>query len=129
MTMEHWMLLAGATMGLVHLSACSFTFKAQTGMQYSISNRDEDIKPTGMAGRMLRAQRNFLETFPVFIAFIYLIDVTQTAGPLSYWGCILYLACRVIYLPLYAAGIPWLRTISWLFATTGLALIGIQIIW
>ncbi len=128
MIMEHWMLLASVVMGLVHLTATSFTYKAQVGNRYSVGPRDDDIKAQGMAGRMQRAQRNFLETFPLFVALVYLIDTTQTAGPLSYWGSMVYVVFRILYLPLYAIGIPWLRTICWQIATTGLVLVGVQLL-
>jgi uncharacterized MAPEG superfamily protein len=36
------------------------------------------------------------------------------------WGSELYLAGRLLYLPLYAAGIPVARTIAWAIATIGI---------
>jgi uncharacterized MAPEG superfamily protein len=41
----------------------------------------------------------------------------------------MYLAGRVLFLPLYAAGTPWLRTFSWNLATLGLALTMSAVIW
>jgi uncharacterized MAPEG superfamily protein len=121
------LLLVGATLlGLVHLSAASFTFKAQVGNQYSVGPRDTDIRPTGMAGRMSRAQWNFLETYGFFAALILLVELTGTAGGYSAWGASLYLGGRVLFLPLYALGVPWLRTFSWNIATLGLVLVGVQ---
>ena len=40
-----------------------------------------------------------------------------------------YLAGRVVFLPLYAAGTPWLRTLSWNAATLGLVMVMIAVIW
>ena len=62
MTTELWILLAASVLGLVHLSAASFAFKAQVGNQYTAGPRDEHRQPVGMAGRLHRAQRNSLET-------------------------------------------------------------------
>jgi uncharacterized MAPEG superfamily protein len=39
------------------------------------------------------------------------------------WGAELYLAGRILYLPLYAAGVPFLRTIAWAIATFGIGLL------
>ena len=47
----------------------------------------------------------------------------RTGGGLSVWGAGIYLAGRVLFLPLYAAGLPWIRTFSWNFATLGLVLV------
>ncbi|MCR5878744.1 MAPEG family protein [Phenylobacterium sp. J367] len=73
---------------------------------------------------MDRAQRNFLETFPIFAAAVLLLEVLdRTGSALGVWGAGLYLAGRVLFLPLYAAGLPWIRTFSWNAATLGLALV------
>ena len=126
MTFELWTLLLSALLGLIHMTAASFTFKAQVGNTYSVGPRDEDLAPTGMAGRLNRAQRNFLETYPIFMACIIIVYLTNSAGSLSFWGGCLYLGGRVLFLPLYAWGIPWLRTFSWNIATLGLVLVGAQ---
>ena len=46
---------------------------------------------------------------------------------MSSWGAALYLIGRVLFLPLYAFGIPWLRTFSWNLATLGLVMVGVQL--
>jgi uncharacterized MAPEG superfamily protein len=127
MTFELWLLLYASLLGLVHMTAASFTFKAQVGNAYTVGPRDEAIQPTGVAGRLHRAQQNFLETFPLFAVCVLINFVTGTAGALSYWGCILYVSGRSLFLPLYAAGIPWIRTFSWNIATLGLVMVGVQV--
>lgn len=126
MSPELIVLLAATLLGLVHLSAASFSFKAQVGNRYTVGPRDEELRPTGVAGRLLRAQNNFLETYPLFAVCVLVVEVTATAGPYSQWGALLYLAGRVVFLPLYAWGVPWLRTFSWNAATLGLVLVGLQ---
>jgi uncharacterized MAPEG superfamily protein len=128
MTFELYALLAAVLLGLVHLSAASFTFKAQVGNTYTVGARDAGLQPKGVAARLHRANLNFLETFPYFAACILVVRMTDSAGMLSQWGCILYLAGRLAFLPLYAAGVPWLRTFSWNIATLGLVLVGAQAI-
>ena len=128
MTLELWSLLIASLLGIIHLSAASFTFKAQVGNAYTVGPRDEHVQPARMAGRMHRAQQNFLETFGIFAACILLVHVTGAYGPLSYWGAILYVGGRLLFLPLYALGVPWLRTFSWNLATLGLVLVGIQVV-
>jgi uncharacterized MAPEG superfamily protein len=127
MTIELWSLLLAALLGLVHLSAASFAFKAQVGNRYGVGPRDENLQPSGIAGRLHRAQQNFLETFGIFAVCIVLVHLTDAYGKLSLWGCLLYLLGRVLFLPLYWLGVPWLRTLSWNLATLGLVLVGSQV--
>ncbi len=126
-TFELWVLLASSLLGLVHMTAASFTFKAQVGNAYAVGARDEAIQPIGVAGRLQRAQQNFLETFSIFAVCVLINFATGSSGDLSFWGCILYISGRTLFLPLYAAGIPWLRTFSWNIATLGLVMVGIQV--
>lgn len=126
MTAELWIVMAASLLGVVHLSAASFAFKFQVGNRYTVGSRDENLQPTGVAARLYRAQRNFLETFAIFLAFVLVVHLTSAYGPFSYWGSVLYLTGRVLFLPLYAVGVPWLRTFSWALATFGLMLVGAQ---
>jgi len=128
MTFELWILLSSALLGLVHMTAASFTFKAQVGNLYTVGARDENLQPAGMAGRMHRAQQNFLETFAIFAVCVVIVHLSDAYGSFSYWGSILYLVGRILFLPLYAAGVVWLRTFSWNLATLGLVLVGAQIV-
>ena len=128
MTAELWILLASALLGVVHLSAASFSFKAQVGNSYSVGPRDDNLQPSGVAGRLYRAQQNFLETFAIFAVCALLVHLTNAGGALSYWGSVIYLVGRILFLPLYAWGVPWLRTFSWNLATLGLVLVGAQVV-
>ncbi len=123
MSIELWSLFAAMVLGLVHLTAASFTFKAQVGNRYTVGARDEDLRPTGVAGRLDRAQRNFLETFAIFAAAVLLLSHLGQEDRISLIGSVLYVAGRVLFLPLYAFGAPWLRTFSWNFATLGLVMV------
>lgn len=127
LTYEVYILLAAVVLGLVHLSAASFSFMAQVGNKYSVGARDENIQPTGIAGRLNRAQKNFMETFPFFAVLVVLGYVSGISGSFSIWGSTLYIVGRLLFLPLYALGTPWLRTFSWNIATLGLVLLLVQL--
>lgn len=129
MSIQLWCLFVAMILGLVHLTAASFTFKAQVGNSYAVGPRDEDLRPTGLAGRLDRAQRNFLETFAIFAAAVLMAHVLGRANWLTELGAELYLAGRIAFLPLYAAGVRWLRTFSWNAATVGLAMAMAGIVW
>jgi uncharacterized MAPEG superfamily protein len=129
MSIESWTLFGAMVLGLVHLSAASFAFKAQVGNAYTVGARDQDLRPSGLAGRLDRAQRNYLETFAIFAAAVLMLEMLERQGGwLSVWGALIYLGGRIVYLPLYALGLPWLRTFSWNAATAGLAMVMAAII-
>ena len=90
----------------------------------NVGPRDEPMPPPGpLVGRLDRAQANFFETFPLFAAAV-LIDAI--AGLDTHWtaiGALVWLGARLIYLPLYAFGIPGVRTAVWMLSIAGLALV------
>ncbi len=81
-----------------------------------------------MAGRLDRALRNFLETFPLFAAVVLAAHVSETHNALTEWGVRLYLWGRVAYVPLYAAGVPLVRSLVWNVATVGIVLIVVALL-
>jgi uncharacterized MAPEG superfamily protein len=130
MSVEFWALFAAMVLGLAHLTAASFTFKAQVGNAYTVGGRDADLRPTGIAGRLDRAQRNFLETFAIFaVGILMLAALGRMGGWLSQAGALIYVAGRLLFLPLYAAGTPWARTLSWNLATVGLVMVMAAVVW
>lgn len=94
---------------------------------YLFSSRDEELKNTSvMAGRLNRALRNLLETYPAFIALAVALAFTGDTGGIAAIGAIIWIICRVVYVVLYAAGIPVLRTLVWFGSIIGLALMFIR---
>jgi uncharacterized MAPEG superfamily protein len=75
LSVESWALFGAMILGLVHMTAASFTFRAQVGNSCTVGPRDEDVRRTGVAGRLDRAQRNFLETFAIFAAAVILLEL------------------------------------------------------
>lgn len=122
MTVEIAMLFWAAALGLVQVGAQSFAFKAQVGNAYTVGARDEYRPATGLAGRMERALRNFLETFPIFAAVVLAVYATERSNQWSEIGAQVYFWGRLAYLPAYAAGLPWIRTFIWQIATVGIVL-------
>lgn len=127
MSFELHILLAATVLGLLHLAAASFAFKLQVGNRYTVGPRDEALRPTGVAGWLARAQANFLETYAFFAVLVLMVELTGQGGAFSYWGAVTYLGGRILFLPLYAWGVPWLRTISWKIATAGLVAVGVEL--
>ncbi len=97
----------------------------ETGVDYNASPRDgPSPAPVGVVtGRLLRAQHNLFETLPLFAAAVLIAHVAGREGTLTLWGAWLYLVARILYVPLYAAGIPYLRSAVWAVSFVGLLLV------
>ena len=123
-TVELRMLALSVVLGIVQIIAASHAASLQRGYRWTAGSRDEGAEPLrGVAGRLERALRNFLETFPLFGAVVLAAHPSETHGALTEWGARLYFWARVAYVPLYAAGIPIARSLVWNVATIGIALI------
>jgi uncharacterized MAPEG superfamily protein len=103
---------------------------SETGVDYNASPRDTPSSaPVGaVTARLLRAQSNLFETLPLFAAAILIAHVAGRNGELTFWGASLYLAARVLYVPLYAAGIPFIRSMVWTVGLVGLVMVLIAIL-
>jgi uncharacterized MAPEG superfamily protein len=63
-----------------------------------------------------------LETFPLFAAVVLAARATGTHDALTGLGAQLSFWARVAYVPLYAAGVPVVRSLVWNVATIGILL-------
>ena len=67
-----------------------------------------------------RALRNFLETFAFFAAAVLMVQVLNKHSASSAMGAQLFFWARLAYVPAYALGIPWLRTLIWAVSLVGI---------
>ena len=93
----------------------------ELGPTWNAGPRDEEKKPSGkFAGRASRASANLQETYPAFVGLALALAV---AGDPSGWGLTgawTWFACRILYIPLYLAGVPYIRSLVWLGSLAGL---------
>ncbi|RYE32756.1 MAG: hypothetical protein EOP23_11255 [Hyphomicrobiales bacterium] len=93
------------------------------GLPAAMSPRDGgNNPPSQLAGRLARALANLLETYPAFVALALGLIVTSKASGMGLTGAQLWLAARVVYVPIYAAGIPVIRTGVWTVSIIGLVM-------
>jgi uncharacterized MAPEG superfamily protein len=59
---------------------------------------------------------------------VLIAHVAGREGTLTHWGVLLYFAARLIYVPLYAAGVPFIRSLVWLVSLAGIILVLIPIV-
>ncbi len=121
MTSELKWLVYSILLGLVSVLVAGALGTRQRGLKWNASNRDGETKPlTGAAARAARANANFLETFPFFAAAVLAVAVSNHGTPQAAFGAALYFWGRLVYLPVYIIGIPYLRTLVWAVSIWGL---------
>lgn len=126
MPVELTMLAWAVVLGLLQLMLAATFSTAQRGAKWNASARDGEVRPLqGVAARLDRAWRNFMETFAFFAALALATVVSERASADTALGAQLYLWSRVVYVPIYAAGIPYLRTLVWVVSIFGL----LQMLW
>ncbi|MDB5522652.1 MAG: hypothetical protein JWM58_415 [Rhizobium sp.] len=106
---------------VIHVMLQARLVTRELGRKWNAGPRDEEKTPKGaLAGRAVRASANFRETYPAFVALALGLAI---ADPLSGWGhagALLWFAARLIYIPLYLSGIPYIRSAAWTVAMLGL---------
>lgn len=121
LTPELTMLALSMILGLAQLLLAARANNGQRGLRWNLGPRDGEPPPVNnIAARLERARRNFMETFPFFLGAVMLSHVTGRHGWPTVLGADAYFWGRLLYLPLYAFGVPALRTLAWLIATLGL---------
>ncbi len=124
MTTELTLLAWVLVLALFQISLTAILRTSETGSAYNAGPRDEAGPPVGrLTGRMQRAQKNLFETLPIFAAAVLIAHVAGREGALTWWGATLYFWARIVYVPLYAVGIPYIRSLVWLFGLVGIVLI------
>ncbi len=124
MAIELLCLVWSVVLGLTHILIAGQARTNELGTKWNTSARD-GVQPvlSTVTNRLFRAQANFFETFPLFAVVILITAVTQLYSIYSQIGAILYLVARSVYLPLYAFGIPYIRTVVWLISLLRIMLV------
>lgn len=108
-------------LGLVYVLVAAAFGTWHRGLMWNVGNRDGEAQAlTGPAARAQRASRNFLETFAFFAAAVLAVVLAHKSNTWSAMGAQIYFWARVVYLPVYIVGIPYLRTLVWAVSLWGI---------
>jgi uncharacterized MAPEG superfamily protein len=131
MQSEIWVLALAALLLLGHIMAAIRVKTQQYGVDWNTGARDGELPPlNAVAGRLERARDNFLETLPIAVIALFGVVLAGKANGLTAVAGWVWLAARVVYLPLYWAGVPKVRTLVWgvsmlaLFTVLGVLVLG-----
>ena len=122
MTPELTYLLYAVILLIAHIVIQATFSDLSKGIFWAMGSQDEARDQHAVAHRIERALRNYLETFPAFVALALLIAIADRSSDLSANGAALYLWARVAYIPAYASGIPLVRSVAWFASMGGLVM-------
>lgn len=118
------MLWLSIILGILHVAIAATAAVGKRGVPWAAGPRDETPEPVGKIGaRLDRASHNFAETFPFFAAAV-LLELASNGNPgLAGIGAMTYFWARVAYLPIYALGLPFIRTLVWVVSMVGIGIV------
>jgi uncharacterized MAPEG superfamily protein len=94
------------------------------------SNRDALPPETPLAGRADRAAKNMIENMVLFTAIW--VATRGVYGAADNWkvlrGAQIFFAARVVYWPLYLAGVKVVRTTVWFVGFVGIAMMAVAVL-
>jgi uncharacterized MAPEG superfamily protein len=124
MTMELQMLAWAIALGFAQIAIAASMNTTQRGFAWGVGARDGTPPPvTPVAQRLARASANFLETFPLFAAAVLALMASGRTDANTALGSQIYFWARVAYLPAYASGAPYVRTLAWAASIVGLVMV------
>jgi uncharacterized MAPEG superfamily protein len=92
------------------------------GMKLALGNRANLPEATPLAGRAQRTAANTLENFVFFAAIALVAEVAGSTNPRIESGAEIFFWARIAFIPIYYAGIIYLRTATWVTGIIGLGM-------
>lgn len=124
MAVELFVLAWSMVLLLIHIFAAAHVKTKQYGTNWNMGARDETLPPlNAVAGRLARAQANFQETLPIAIVALIGVVVAGRSSEMTMLGAHIWLGARILYLPVYALGIPKIRSLIFLVSLVGLGMV------
>ncbi|RFZ86349.1 hypothetical protein D0Y60_17415 [Shinella sp. WSJ-2] len=123
------LLVLSVALLVFHVALQGMLATKELGPEWNAGPRDEVRHPKGiLAGRAARASANFRETYPGFVALALAVALVPDTSGWDLIGGWLWFIARLVYIPLYLAGIPYIRSLVWLVALIGLAIMAATVI-
>jgi uncharacterized MAPEG superfamily protein len=124
MTTEYQMLLWTVVLGLVQLVVHVLAAIKVRGLGWALGPRDAAMpRLEGVGGRLDRSFYNLLETFPFFAAVVLVGGALGVHSSMTALGAQIFFWARVVYIPVYALGLPAVRTGIWGVSVVGIVML------
>ena len=122
MTPELTYLTYAVILLIAHMIVQATASDLSKGIGWALGPQDEKRDPSPVAGRLERALTNYAYNLPAFIALALMLKITDLGTATTATGAALWFWARVAYIPAYASGLPFARSIAWFASLIGLAL-------
>lgn len=93
------------------------------GMLLAVGSRDKMPERTLMMARADRAAKNMAENLLIFAIVALAAVIIGAPREKTLLGAQIFLGARIVYWPLYLAGVKYLRTLVWAIGLGGIAII------
>jgi uncharacterized MAPEG superfamily protein len=113
MTTELTVLALAGLLQVLQMVLMAIPANQQMGTAYTAGSRDEKREPTGVPGRLYRAANNHFEGLILFTLAVVVVTLGGQASGVTATCAWIYLGARVLYIPAYAFGIAYLRSVIW----------------
>jgi len=127
MSYELWVLALNAVILMV-LYGLQGTDTVLNAGKWGLGARDEAREGSVFTGRARRTVSNQIEAMAVFAPLVLVAHVVEVSNELTVWGAGLFLGARVLYVPLYLLGVPYLRTLVWGAGLAGTGMIAYAVL-
>jgi uncharacterized MAPEG superfamily protein len=123
-SIEIQMLCWSVVLGLLQLVIATTLSVKDQGLPYSFGPRDvPGPAVTVLTGRFKRAFQNFRETFVYFAVAVLIVVALNKTNATTALGSEIYFWARLVYVPIYAAGIALARTAAWTASVVGIVMV------
>lgn len=127
MSYELWVLALNAVI-LLALYGLQGADTVLNAPKWGLGARDEGRTASVFTGRAQRTVRNQIEALAVFGPLVLVAHIAGISSELTVWGAGLFLGARVLFVPLYLLGTPYLRTVVWGAGYIGCVLIAYAVL-
>lgn len=122
MTVELLAALIVIALGIVQVILQAGEFRRVHGVPYANTAQDtpSSVPDSILLGRLTRALRNLHETLPFFLGVVIILALMDHSTTATRIAALVFAGARILYLPLYMSGIPYLRGLVWMVSFVAL---------
>jgi len=122
-------ILAGLAVFLLNIYLPAALYLPTEGVSRHLGPRDTLPEPGVMAARARRSLANFQENLPFFLTLGILALIIEGADMAqAVLGAQMFVISRVVYIGLYVAGVPLLRSAAYMVGLLGCVLMALALV-
>lgn len=116
MTVELLAALVVILLGIIQVILQAAEFRRVHGVPYANTAQDTppEVPDSILLGRLTRALRNLHETLPFFLGTVVILAIMGYSTDVTRIAAVAFAAARILYVPLYAMGTPYVRGFVWM---------------